>query len=137
VSTALHVYFLLSFNQDHAAASIHEPNTHTNSHLAINSPMTPLQTRPMPNKNIDIDSVLCQHKSMKQGSPDKKQIKYILQKAGGEIEVSATLTRKYGKNLSQFALRQWLTRGIPDTYWPDLAQMSGLPLEQIWKACGG
>ena len=70
-------------------------------------------------------------------TPNKKSVDYIIQKAGGEIELSAYLTRKFTRSISQYAMRQWRKRGIPEDYWPDIAKLSGLPIDDIWKANGG
>lgn len=73
--------------------------------------------------------------------PNEAAIDRILRKAGprfGDIEVAYHLTQKhYPQTVSQFSLRQWRKRGIPEAYWPDVAEMAKIELEVIWRACGG
>ena len=65
------------------------------------------------------------------------KIDKIISACGGDIVLSYEITTHYGKNVSQFALRQWRKRGIPDDYWPYIAQLSGYSVEDIAEACGG
>lgn len=74
---------------------------------------------------------------MKIKQANKAAIDNILEKAGGDIAVSYHLTLSHKKNLTQFALRQWRVRGIPEIYWLELSRMSGLSVDVIFQACGG
>jgi hypothetical protein len=74
---------------------------------------------------------------MKIKPANKAAIDNIIEKAGGDIAVSYHLTTKHSRSISQFALRQWRSRGIPEDYWLDLSAMSGLSVDVIFQACGG
>ncbi len=52
----------------------------------------------------------------------------IIEAAGGAIVLS------YEMRVSQFAIRQWLTRGVPERHWAMIARRSGIDLATIARA---
>jgi hypothetical protein len=80
---------------------------------------------------------MCQHIKMSNTKKiDRRAIDDIFSKAGGEIELSYLLTKRFKSPVSQFALRQWRVRGIPEKYWPYLEKLTGISEENICKASG-
>ena len=56
-------------------------------------------------------------------------VKEIIKKAGGDIEIS------YKYKIHQTNISAWQRRGIPQRYWSDLAEMAGITIEDIYRAC--
>jgi hypothetical protein len=61
----------------------------------------------------------------------------VISLAGGDIVLSYKLTESFKKDVSQFALRQWRVRGIPDMYWQYISNITGVTVDEFFEACGG
>jgi hypothetical protein len=69
-------------------------------------------------------------KRPKSAAAIKKLFQKIAEKTGVRPEVALSLKLDIGP----FAPRMWLDRGIPEGYWPTVAALAGVPVEEVAAA---
>lgn len=66
-----------------------------------------------------------------------RNLKKIIKDCGGpdRIEEAAGVTPGTSKpRLSHWAVRKWLSNGIPERHWPLVQQLSGATVEELYSA---
>lgn len=82
--------------------------------------------------------------SQRQCSKLKTAIKNLLEriaerhgKTHGDIVVAeACPGPNYRGHVSVYAVRQWLTRGIPEKHWPTVADLAGVTVDELRRLHG-
>jgi hypothetical protein len=55
----------------------------------------------------------------------------LARRAGGEVALA------YRLGVTQYAIRQWRVRGVPEDHWLRAAEVCGVTVDHIWRAAAG